>query len=630
MSETKRMDRSRRIRKAGALLLALVLSVSPVIAHADEPTTGAGATPQNEETTSSENPGPSSENAVPESATTEAPASSEESSESSQSEAAPESDPETSQSSSQEMPKENPPKPEPLTLSIVGANTIATDNDDMQIFLEANQIKKGTVFEVVVTLKNPMKEVISSPKVRLMLPNNAPYEPKEKDQTVAISLAPGEEVSLRFPMVARQNLTRGTYPVGLVLEEASIGANGTPSPKALQWNTSFSLLAKRSEMTKEQTELVQKLVDAWNAGKLKFVAEAEDKPKQPENNAQENTGDGGYMGESGYIGEAAGGTASGTDANVKNKPKLIISNYKVNPAMPKAGEDFTMDLVFYNTNSERSVRNIKITLNGAEQSSTAQGKPDQGSVFSPVNSSNTFYIDAIPPEESTSKTITLHTAPNATAQNYTMNVNFEYEDSDGNQFTATEIIGISVVQQAKILFGEIKPVEAFVGIPASIELDFYNTGKDTLSTFMVTTEGEGFVNSTPRYFVGNFAPGASDHYSAEIIPSKGGTIQGKVVVTYEDSTGQEQRKEVPFTVNVSEEMSPEGNNEMMIDPKTGFPIDPETGLPIDPQTGKPIGGSLLTNPLLWLAVAAVVAVVVGVILRRRKKKKENEELTLDA
>ena len=101
----------------------------------------------------------------------------------------------------------------------------------------------------------------------------------------------------------------------------------------------------------------------------------------------------------------------------------------------------------------------------------------------------------------------MRVVPNATAQNYTMSILFEYEDKDGNEFKATEIIGISVVQRAKMETGNIDVSAGMVGSPMPIDIDFYNTGKDVLSTFMVSLEGSGFTAENARYYIGNFSPG---------------------------------------------------------------------------------------------------------------------------
>nr|WP_072513848.1 hypothetical protein [Ndongobacter massiliensis] len=542
-------------------------------------------------------------------------------------------------SSETQQVSEKAPAQEPK-VTVEGAQTLATDSDALEAYVEANQIKKGTEFKIRITIQNPMDQLLSSPKVSLLLPKNAPYQLKDKDPNVAISLAPGESVSLDFVAVANENLQKGTYDVALSMEQLRVGEE-EPKSEPLVWKTTFALVANKTELTPAQREQLHKLMKAWEEGRVKIVEAGGEKPadpKQPEEpkkpeempNPELPTISGGSSGGEilgGSFGGSGGGSEGG-EGSVKNKPKLIISNYQLEPAMAKAGENFTINLTFLNTNEEKSVNNIKITLNGGEQSATADGKQQQGSVFTPVNSSNTFYIGKISPQETATKQITLRVVPNAVAQSYTVKVDFEYEDGDGNQFTAQELIGVPVVQQAKILIGEIPPITASVGEPVSLDLDFYNTGKDTLSTFMVTLEGEGFEADEYRQFVGNFAPGASDRFSTMITATEPGKISGKLVFTYEDSTGAQQREERAFEGEVMEMGGIDG--EGMVDPETGFPIDPETGMVIDPKTGMPLNqGSWWKNPILWCIVAALVILGTVLFLRRRKKKKEQQDLLID-
>ncbi len=302
--------------------------------------------------------------------------------------------------------------------------------------------------------------------------------------------------------------------------------------------------------------------------------------------------------------------------SVKNKPKLIVSNYKLTPEMVKAGEEFKLNLTFYNTNSEKSVRNIKITLNGSSSTIGANGEQASGSVFIPVNSSNTFYIRRIDPEYTVSKEITLKTPSNVQAQNYSMEIRFEYEDADGNEFTANEVIGVPVVQASKILYGDVTVSEGFVGQPVNLNMDFYNIGKDTLTTFMVTVEGNDFTTSgSQRYFVGNFAPGSSDNFNTDIIPNKSGEIIGNVIITYEDSTGTAHKEEIPFKAQVEEEID-------VTEP--GINTD-EVGL-IDDNMGYT---PLYQRPSLWIGLAIVIIIIAYFARRRAKKKKDKEFLDLN-
>lgn len=322
------------------------------------------------------------------------------------------------------------------------------------------------------------------------------------------------------------------------------------------------------------------------------------------------------------------GGMNGGSMTEKNKPKLIISNYKIDPEMPRAGEDFTLNLDFFNTNRSKAIRNIKITMNaeGAGSStgsltdmlgnSTGGASPQSGSIFIPVNSSNTFYIEKMAAGKHSSQSITLKAIPTAPAQTYSVNLAFEYEDMEGNQYTAQEVVGIPVVQKAEILLGDPVLGQAYAGQPMTVDLDFYNTGKDNLTNFMVNLEGSGFTSKeSTRYFVGNFSSGQSDHYSMEIIPEEADHLSGQIVLTYEDSAGQVHEEKVPF--NNSVERLKEGES-----------VDAATGQILPPQEEERHGGGFSAIGLVILLVLAGLAVV---LFRRRsrKKKASAEELKIN-
>lgn len=306
------------------------------------------------------------------------------------------------------------------------------------------------------------------------------------------------------------------------------------------------------------------------------------------------------------IGSDGGGETS--NPSVKNKPKLIIDNYSLQPKMVEAGKEFTLNMSFYNTNATYSVRNIKISLNNETGGSGTNGQNVGGSVFIPVGSSNTFYISSIAPGKTASKSIKMSVVPNAQAQNYVITANFEYEDKNGNEFTANEIIGIPVVQQAKVSFGEITTNPGMAGEPATVDMDFFNTGKDTLTNFMISVQGDGFsLDNGGNYFVGNFAPGASDHFSSTIIPTESGTVKGKLVITYEDSTGETHTEEKDFSVEAQQ-----------MDEGTTVP-DEE----MDQGTGSMGALPFILGGLLIIAIITTI-----IVKKKRDKKKKGSDLQL--
>ncbi len=235
----------------------------------------------------------------------------------------------------------------------------------------------------------------------------------------------------------------------------------------------------------------------------------------------------------------------------QSKPKLIIDKYSFEPSIVKAGENFTMNLSFYNTNSTKTVQNIKIFLTSDEK--TEEGKSSGGnSVFTPVDTSNTFYIDSIAPKGRVDKTIKMFTVPDAKAKTYTIVANFEYEDAKATEYTATELIGVPVIQNAKLDIGEINlPQEIYQDQPESISVEFYNTGKVTLYNLMVRLEGN-FKKEMASNYIGNFEMGNSEMFDTTISSSDIGELKGEMVFTYEDSSGESIEERIPFSTNVIE------------------------------------------------------------------------------
>lgn len=299
----------------------------------------------------------------------------------------------------------------------------------------------------------------------------------------------------------------------------------------------------------------------------------------------------------------------GTGTENSSTPKLIIEEYFFTPDIIEAGKPFTMHLTIFNTNANKTVKNIKLFLTSDAQETAGEKQggqaPSSASVFTPIDSSNTFYIDSIAPGKRVDKEITLTTVPDTAAKTYTIVANFEYEDAKAEKFTATEQIGVPVVQQAKLGLGEILAQGPYtVGMESPLSLEFYNTGKATLYNVMVKITGDGFTTDTPTYYKGNFTPGSSDQFSCNITPTEAGQKKATITFTYEDSTGntQEKKEEFDFTV----EDMPEMSEDEMAPPA-----------PQGPSKGAIIG-------IISAVAAAVVAAVV--IIKKRKNKNKDLEI----
>ena len=300
------------------------------------------------------------------------------------------------------------------------------------------------------------------------------------------------------------------------------------------------------------------------------------------------------------------------DGKLKGKPRVIIGQYVVKPIIVQAGENFELELGFLNTSSKYTVSNLKANIKVIEQ-----GENQTGNVFTPVGGSNTFYIAQLSPGETLTKTVTMYTIPTAKPKTYEITLEMVYEDEEGNEITATENVGIPVEQVTKIEAGDIFVENAQVGIEATLSATLYNRGRTDVSNMMVYIEGEGFTVENNRTFIGNFKQGDSQTYEPMIMADQSGTLNGELVIEYEDAAGNPQEIRKPFDFQV-EEM-------MMEEP---MPLEGEEGLPLEEGDGTQ--GSKANK--LWIFAGVGAGVIIAgtitlIVLKKRKAKKE--EMMLD-
>ena len=311
-----------------------------------------------------------------------------------------------------------------------------------------------------------------------------------------------------------------------------------------------------------------------------------------------------------------------TQSAIRNQPKLIISDYDLSPSMVEAGKDFNLSFTLYNTNSENAIYNLKVTIDqtlAAAPQTSGQNNANltsDGSVFTPIGRSNTFYVASLYPWEWTTKYIDMNVLPNANPGSYVVNLTMEYEDYWGNQYKTQESIGIPVTQEASVNFGKVKMDDISMGVPNSVSVNLYNTGKDNLNTVMCRVKGDGFSVDEDERFIGNFNAGSQETFSFNLTPEKEGKIKGKIEITYKDSTGKEHIDVKDFEKEVSQNFDQEG----MTDPETGEMIGE------DPVDNSP---SLMTSPFLWIGLLVLVALIIALIRKKRKSKKDEELIISD-
>ncbi|MHC1694175.1 MAG: hypothetical protein AB9835_02630 [Eubacteriales bacterium] len=302
----------------------------------------------------------------------------------------------------------------------------------------------------------------------------------------------------------------------------------------------------------------------------------------------------------------------------KDIPVLIIDRYSYGDEAIYGSKSFILELDFLNTNKTEAIKDLKITISSDSGSTTSAG-----GVFTPVSSSNTFFIDYLDPGQSVTKTIELFVKSDVAPSSYGVNVNFTYKNSSGEAANSSEVISIPVQQEVRFNIGEVPYIyDVPVGSEAYTNISFGNLGKSVIYNVIVKVEGEGFVNSEGEYYAGNLDAGKHVSKDFYLTPTMGGMVNGKFIFMYEDASGNKQQVEKPFSFNAIEQI---------IDPgKPGdIPIDP--GMPGEEI---PIGEEIKEGLPTWSwfamggGVLVVAALVAFFVIRAKRMKGElgDEEL----
>ena len=308
-----------------------------------------------------------------------------------------------------------------------------------------------------------------------------------------------------------------------------------------------------------------------------------------------------------------------SESSIGVTPWVIVNKYTLSAERVLAGNTVALRLFIENTN-QKEVRNVKISLGVIKIEDSSGNTTTGGTVFSPVNSSNSFFVESIPAKTVIERTIDLYVDPNAAAKTYIVPVDIKYEDKDGKTLTCEEQVNIPVTQECKLEILSVDvPSEGFSGQPIPISVEFVNVGKVALGNFLVTMEGD-FTKENTTYYVGNLDMGISDYYQGTLIPEAEGKLEGKLVFTYIDNNNKDIRVEEPFSIEVKSQAGPmHGEGEGMMGPGgMGKP-----GMPMEANSGGGIMNFLKTK---WLNILLFVVILVEAIcIFRIKRKKANGE-----
>lgn len=296
------------------------------------------------------------------------------------------------------------------------------------------------------------------------------------------------------------------------------------------------------------------------------------------------------------------GVAPKAEGGKISTPRVIVTGFTTTPEEVYAGDTFKLTLNLKNTSKKTAVSNMLFDIQGTQEGKDADSTY---SAFLPTAGSSTIYVDSIAPNASKSITIEMKSKSDLAQKPYVVTVNMEYEDSDANPFTETASVSVPIKQEPKVDVSSITvmPETMEVGNEANVMFSIYNVGKTKLYNVNVKFEADSISGGDT--FIGNMDPGATGNVDAYLMGQAATLDDGtvKVLITYENEEGKEEKIEKTCTLFVSEPYYPEDMEGM------GMPeeIEPE-------KTGLPWWGIVL------IVVAAVIAAAAAVLVIKKKKR----------
>lgn len=306
------------------------------------------------------------------------------------------------------------------------------------------------------------------------------------------------------------------------------------------------------------------------------------------------------------------------DVGSSSIPKLIISKYVTDVAEIKAGSIFNFTFDVYNSHSSVNAKNITITVTQAEN------------VFNVTQGSNSFFIDKIGPGETVQETLEMKVKSDTKTGSYKLHIEIEYE-YDGIEPKENGEIGVTRPYDLNLQAVEnARPVVDYVNVysydgnvtignTAMLSFEFYNMGKSQLSNVIATVQGDFTKADGNMYFIGNVMEGSSMYAEFEVLPNVEGMSKGELLITYEDSNGDEVQYIKEFETPV---MSPEIFDPGMMD--GGMDVfNPEP-----PAAKKEILKPwlfILIQVVIFIAFIFITRKTIITIYRNKLRKKEEEK-----
>lgn len=209
------------------------------------------------------------------------------------------------------------------------------------------------------------------------------------------------------------------------------------------------------------------------------------------------------------------------------EPKVMLSDYTLNPSEIKPGDAFSLAITLQNT-ADKKVKNMKVSV-----------LSEDGSIL-PNGGAGTAYLKEIAATKTAEFTFDMKAVPGLLEKSYKLTVKTEYEDVNGASYAVEDTIYIPITLVTRISVTEVMVAsDVKIGDDAEITAVVNNLGDTTVRNVTAYIDGKSI--DAQSIYIGNIDPGKSGtidlltHTKAVAIDDSDAKATLRIV--YEDSLG---------------------------------------------------------------------------------------------
>lgn len=240
-----------------------------------------------------------------------------------------------------------------------------------------------------------------------------------------------------------------------------------------------------------------------------------------------------------------------TEESPVHAPKVLVSGCTTDAERLEPGMDVTFWVTLHNTSKDLELYNMKVTYESESQE------------LLPLDITNSQYIAKLGAGGSVTQSVRMHIPKDIVSYGQKLLVNMEYEDENAVSYTSSEQVFLTIYRNLGFHADQpIVPTGVESGQVGTMTVDLFNTGKATIynircklecrgfleggSYYLGNMEGESGVTATLSPIAANRQYGALGDKQAE----KYGSVQGKIIITYEDEEGNEYEEELTVRTEI--------------------------------------------------------------------------------